>query len=78
MSLNEENRALLVSMELEKAYHTLQVAELLFEKGEWSEAAGRTYYALFHAVSSLLIKNQLVVKSHKGAYTMLCYRKNVS
>ena len=72
MSLDEENRALLVQMELEKAYRTLHVAELLMESQEWSEAAGRTYYALFHAVSALLIKNQIRVKSHKGAYTMLC------
>ena len=72
MSLNEDNRALLVNMELEKAFRTLRVARLLFENQEWSEAAGRIYYALFHAVSALLIKNQIRVKSHKGAYTMLC------
>ena len=72
MSLDEDNRTLLVRMEMEKAFHTLQVANLLIENQEWSEAAGRTYYALFHAVSALLIKNQIRVKSHKGAYTMLC------
>ena len=59
-------------MEMEKAFHTLHVAELLIDNQEWSDAAGRTYYALFHAVSALLIKNQIRVKSHKGAYTMLC------
>ena len=72
MNLDNENRALLVSMEMGKAHRTLHVAELLISNREWSDAAGRTYYALFHAVSALLIKNQIHVKSHKGAYTMLC------
>lgn len=72
MSLDAENRALLVQMEIDKSYSTLQVAELLMDNQAWSDAAGRTYYALFHAVSALLIENQIQVKSHKGAYTMLC------
>ena len=62
----------MVSREMERACHTLQIARRLMEDGEWNEAAGRIYYALFHAVSALLIRDKIAVKSHKGAYTMLC------
>jgi len=62
----------MVKREMERAYHTLHVAEYLMEGQEWNEAAGRIYYALFHAVSALLIHDQIQIKSHKGAYTMLC------
>lgn len=61
----------MVSREMERAKHTLQVAMRLMEDQEWNEAAGRLYYALFHAVSALLIHDHIQVKSHKGAYTML-------
>ena len=57
---------------MERANHTLQVAMKLANDQEWNDAAGRIYYALFHAVSALLIRDHLQVKSHKGAYTLLC------
>lgn len=72
MSLNEHSRDFMVSREMERAVHTLSVATRLAEDKEWNESAGRIYYAIFHAVSALLIKNHIQVKSHKGAYTMLC------
>jgi len=62
----------MVNREMERARHTLKVAMRLMEEQEWTEAAGRIYYALFHAVSALLIHDQIQIKSHKGAYTMLC------
>ena len=42
------------------------------KNGFWSAAAGRVYYALFHAVNALLIHDNHRVKSHKGAYTQFC------
>lgn len=62
----------MVNREMERAYHTLRVATNLMADQEWNESAGRVYYALFHAVSALLIHDHIQVKSHKGAYTMLC------
>lgn len=40
------------------------------EKGSWSGAAGRLYYALFHAVSALLIHDCYQVNSHKGSHIL--------
>jgi uncharacterized protein (UPF0332 family) len=71
MSLNEYSRDVIVNREMEKARHTLQVAVRLANDREWNDAAGRVYYALFHAVSALLIHDRIQVKSHKGAYAML-------
>ena len=62
----------MVDREMERAYHTFKVASNLMVDQEWNEAAGRLYYSLFHAVSALLIHDHIAVKSHKGAYTMLC------
>ena len=38
------------------------------EKEAWSAACGRLYYALFHAVSALLIHDHHPVNSHKGSH----------
>jgi uncharacterized protein (UPF0332 family) len=67
MSLNDENRRLRVNDELEKAYEAMTDAEVLVERERWNGAAGRFYYALFHAVTALLIHDAHPVKSHKGA-----------
>ena len=67
MSLNDEKRAIVVRLEMEKAYETKEEATILAEKGKWNGAANRLYYAVFHAVSALLIHDAHLVKSHKGA-----------
>jgi len=72
VSLEEENRKLLVGMQMEASRDAMQDAELLLSQGRASGAVGRAYYAVFHAVSALLIQDGLRIKSHKGAYTMFC------
>ena len=67
MSLKEEDRKIMVSLELEKADSTFAEYEGLVEKGYWNTLANRLYYALFHAVSALLISDGREVASHKGA-----------
>ena len=67
MSLNEENRKMIVNDEIEKAYDALTDAEILMEKDRWNGAANRFYYALFHAANALLIHDGHPVKSHKGS-----------
>lgn len=67
MSLREEDRVSLVKLEIEKAERTFAEHEGLVEKGYWSTLANRLYYALFHAVSALLIYDHHEVGSHKGA-----------
>lgn len=37
---------------------------------KWEAAANRLYYALFHAMSALLIKDGHQVKSHRGVMAM--------
>lgn len=67
MSLKEEDRKILVCLELEKADSIFAENEGLVEKGYWNTLANRLYYALFHAVSAMLISDGREVASHKGA-----------
>ena len=67
MSLDDEKRAIVVALEIEKAHKMLDDARLLADNQRWSSAANRLYYAVFHAVSALLIHDGHLVKSHKGA-----------
>ena len=67
MSLNEEERRILVQLELEKADRTFDQVKVLQREGYWDTMANRLYYSLFHAVSALLINDQREVGSHKGA-----------
>ena len=67
MSLNQEERNIMVGLELEKAKSTFAEHEGLTEKGYWNTLANRLYYALFHAVSAMLISDGREVGSHKGA-----------
>lgn len=67
MSLKEEDRRILVELELEKADKTFSQVEVLQREMYWDTLANRLYYALFHAVSALLINDQHEVGSHKGA-----------
>ena len=67
MSLKEEDRRIIVDMELEKAERTFAEQNVLRKAGLWSTLANRLYYALFHAVSALLISEGHEVGTHKGA-----------
>ncbi|MBQ9418390.1 MAG: HEPN domain-containing protein [Bacteroidales bacterium] len=70
MSIDAVDRNVLVKLEREKAYSTLEECEFLVEKQRWPGAAGRLYYTVFHAVCALLIHDQHRVKTHKGAGIM--------
>lgn len=67
MSLKEEERTVLVTLELEKSDKTLAELDVQLQNGLWSLAANRLYYALFHAVSALLISDNHEVGAHRGA-----------
>lgn len=66
MGLTDEERAILVRLEYEKALSLLEQAEKIMELGYWDMMANRLYYAIFHAVSALLIKDGHKVGTHKG------------
>ena len=48
MSLKEEDRRILVQLELEKADKTLSQVAVLQREGYWDTMANRIYYSLFH------------------------------
>lgn len=67
MSLKEEERKVLVTLELEKVDKTLAEMDIQLRNSLWGMAANRLYYALFHAVSALLINDRHEVGTHRGA-----------
>ena len=67
MSLKEEDRKVLVMLELEKAEKTLIQLDVQLQAQLWEMAANRLYYSLFHAVSALLINDHHEVGTHRGA-----------
>lgn len=70
MSLTAEERAIMVNMEFEKAVRFSDQARKNAEIKEWGVVANRLYYAMFHAVSALLIHDKHKVGTHKGAVMM--------
>ncbi len=67
MSLSDEERRVMVELELERADKILLQLPTLQEQQYWDTLVNRMYYAAFHAVSALLIHNHLNVRTHKGA-----------
>lgn len=67
MSLSEEERRAIVELELDKSDKTLAQMNIQLEAKLWDFAANRLYYALFHAVSALLINDHHTVGTHSSA-----------
>lgn len=70
MSLSDEERLLIVKLEIEKAYRIYNQALIMQESAQWDGMANRLYYAVFHAVSALLIHDCHDVNTHKGSHIM--------
>ncbi|MBR1683159.1 MAG: HEPN domain-containing protein [Bacteroidaceae bacterium] len=70
MSLSNDERQVIVSREMEKAQKTFDDMLFCAQEGKWEAAANRLYYALFHAMSALLINDGHYVKSHRGLMAM--------
>ena len=70
MSLNEEERKIIVGLEYEKAQAIMAQIEGLKSLGYWDNIANRLYYALFHAVSALLIRDKHAVNTHRGVVVL--------
>ena len=66
MSLNDDERRIIVSLEYEKAVNTFSQIPELQKLGFWDNIANRLYYAVFHAVNALLIHDGHPVNTHKG------------
>ena len=69
MKLKEEDRNTIVKLQMEKAHLFLQQANEMYKQQYWDIASNRYYYACYHAVQSLLIKNGLNSHTHDGLIT---------
>ncbi|WP_297828144.1 HEPN domain-containing protein [uncultured Methanobrevibacter sp.] len=69
--MSNEERKIVVGLETEKARKTFAEIEVLRQAGLWDNIANRLYYAVFHAVSALLINDGHIVGTHQGAVIML-------
>jgi uncharacterized protein (UPF0332 family) len=70
MSLSNEERNVLVALELKKARETYDEIEILVTANRLNGAANRMYYAVFHAVCALLIHDGIQVNTHKGSHAL--------
>ena len=70
MSLNEEERTLLVHKELERAHDTFEEIDVLRQAGKWNGAANRVYYSVFHAVNALFIHDGLQTVRHSSSHAL--------
>lgn len=66
MSLTNEDKKVLIQLHLEKAHSCLSDGEQLLNMNSVSAAANRFYYAVFHAIHALFVKNGIISKSHHG------------
>ena len=71
MSLSWEDRNSVVSYRIERAYSTLDEAEMVANQGRYNLAANRLYYAVYYAASALLISNECPVKTHSGMISQM-------
>ena len=69
MKLTNEERQIVVSLQIEKAHRFLEQADEMCRQKYWDIASNRYYYACYHAVQALLIKNELVAHTHNGLLT---------
>lgn len=66
MTLTPEVEAYLI-----KARHALEVAEKLQAGGDFPDAAGKAYYAMFYAAQALLKAHGIEVVKHSAVASML-------
>ncbi|MBR6030740.1 MAG: HEPN domain-containing protein [Bacteroidaceae bacterium] len=66
MSLNENERRIMVAHECQKARQTFAQTESLRRDGFWDGVANRLYYASYHAINALLIRDGYSVRTHHG------------
>lgn len=55
---------------IQKAEKKIEVAEKLFNSGDYEDAVSRAYYAVFHAAQALLLTDGERAETHKGVVTL--------
>ncbi len=71
MSLSQEERTIMVQLEIERAVRMVSEFAIYQENNLWNTLVNRMYYAAFHAVTALLINNGLHAGTHQGLYILL-------
>lgn len=66
MSLNEEEKKILISIRLTKSDDAMKDVELLLNNSRWVLLANRLYYSAYYVVSALLIAYGYTAKTHNG------------
>ena len=64
--MKEEEKLLLIDRQVEKAHYMMAQAEEMMSLGHTDLAVNRYYYACFHIVQALFLKNGISVRSHSG------------
>ncbi len=68
--MTEQEKLKLISYRITRATDTFKEVQLHIENELWATAINRLYYAVFYAVSALLLKNNILAQSHAGARQM--------
>ncbi|MFV0344891.1 MAG: HEPN domain-containing protein [Bacteroidales bacterium] len=63
--MTEQERQIYVKYRIACAYTTFKAARVA-DSGFWDSSVNRLYYALFYAVSALLVQNHIQTKSHSS------------
>ena len=71
--MNEQHKALAL-VRIEKAEHCIDSANAMIEIGFYLDAANRSYYAIFHAMRSVLALEGKDFSKHAGVISY--FRKN--
>ena len=64
MTLNDEDRELLINNYLEKSRTTIKKVEFLIDNNEYQLAVNRIYYGIYYSLSALAIKHQYSTSKH--------------
>lgn len=67
MGLSDQNRKDLIHMYWTKSIQTMEELQVAVDAKKWNMAANRMYYALFHAITALFVKDGHPVGTHRGA-----------
>ena len=71
MTLQKEDRNVIVIIRLQRANTTFEEAKSNLELGYWRVTVNRLYYACYYAASALLIKNGFTAHTHTGVISQL-------
>lgn len=71
MSLSQEERQIMVQLEIERAERIVTEFPIYIDNQLWNTLTNRMYYAVFHATTALLISNGLHAGTHQGVYVLL-------